>query len=150
MLRVPVCWTLLGTPRDSWIVSPGHDEDVVVRDKFGFEITDDTWVITNDTGNVFSQGERTMQQVDYPHGLHMGHNSALHMVEDSGACRLCDVVSVRAVQHFVHLWKRNARVKLLRRKAKELRHVLMVVWGRKLLGQRIPQSIGRDIYALTC
>ena len=115
----PTCWTLWGSRRNYWI-EQGRS---AIRDKFGFLITENTWVITN----AFSQGERTNEMVDYVlasgptvaemvdylHGLHWQHNAVVKMMDEELDCELCEIVSVRDVLHFVHLWKRNARMKVL-------------------------------------
>ena len=105
----PKCWTLLGKPRDA-----GITDDKFFRDKFGFLIDYGTSIVTN----VFVEGERSMQEVDYVHGCRRGPYAALHMTNDELCCLLYEVVSVRAVLHWVHLWQRNARVRKFRRRAR--------------------------------
>ena len=82
---------------------------------------------------------RSIQQVDYPHGLHLQHRASLHMDQEMYDCELQDVVSVRAALHFVHLWKRNARKKLLRRL---LYDVLLAGWTLQM-----PPAVIQNIYA---
>ena len=80
----------------------------------------------------------SVQQVDSPHAVHYQQYTRLHMVNDDFDCDLQSVVSVRAVLHFVHLWQRQARRKMLKRHA---RHVLLLLWSKKL-----PLSIGYQIH----
>ena len=93
------------------------------------------------------KGERTNEMVDYvlangptERTRHWQHDAVVKMMDEQWDCELCEIVSVRAVLHFVHLWKRNARMKVLRRKARQ--HVIMVCGGRQL-----PWHIGANIYA---
>ena len=145
-MAIPVCWTVWGSRRDSWIINADPNEldrrrrREVVRDIFGYQVTEDTWVFTN----VWFEGteyheQRSVQQVDYPHGLHLQHHASLHMDQEMYDCELQGVVSVRAALHFVHLWKRNARMKLLRRL---LYDVLLTGWTRQM-----PPVIIQKIYA---
>ncbi len=146
-MAIPVCWTVWGSRRDSWIVDADPENELdrrrrreVIRDIFAYQITEDTWVFTN----VWFEGhdyheQRSVQQVDYPHGLHLQHRTSLHMDQEMYDCELQDVVSVRAALHFVHLWKRNARMKLLRRL---LYDVLLT--GRR---RQMPPAIIQQIYA---
>ena len=140
---IPVCWTVWGTRRDSWIVDSDPENGLtseVVRDIFGFQITEETWVITNvwDEGDEFYE-QRSVQQVDYCHGIRFQHGACLHMYDDTYDCALMEVISVRSALHFVHLWKRNTKLKLRRRAA---------VWPLFLLGRkrRIPPGIIRNVY----
>ena len=95
----PVCWTVWGTRRDSWIVDSDPENGLtseVVRDIFGFQITEETWVITN----VWFEGDeyheqRSIQQVDYSHGLHLQHRASLDMYPEVYDCELQDVVAKR-------------------------------------------------------
>ena len=108
-MATPVCWTVWGSRRDSWIVNedPGNGlKYEIIRDIFGYEITEEGWVITN----VWFEGDeyheqRSIQQVDYPHGLHLQHRASLHMDQEMYDCELQDVVTVRAALHFVHSWR---------------------------------------------
>ena len=139
-MAIPVCWTVWGSRRDSWIIDADSENEEVVRDIFGYQITEETWVFTN----VWLEGDeyheqRSVQQVDYPHGFHLQHRARLHMDQEMYDCELQDVVSVRAALHFVHLWKRNARMKLLRRL---LYDVLLTGWARQM-----PPAIIQKIYA---
>ena len=97
------------------------------------------WLITN----AFTKGKRTRQQVDYPHGQHLGHRSCLHMCNDRWDCCLHSVVSVRAVQHFVRTWRRKARLKLHKR---TLLCSFLIYWKNQ---KRIPPSIIKYIYEFT-
>jgi len=65
------------------------------------------------------------------------------MVDDDSDCDDCElqsVVSVRAVLHFVHLWQRKAKIKMMLRR--HAQHVLLLLWKTHL-----PDSIGYRIYA---
>jgi hypothetical protein len=142
-MAIPVCWTVWGSRRDSWVTwieeewkNGRRQRREVVRDIFGYQITERTRVLTN----VWLEGheyyeKRSVQQVAYPHGIRMQHQACLHMNEEEYDCELQDVVSVRAALHFVHLWKRNARMKLLKR-------VLLIGWTRQM-----PPAIIQKIYA---
>ena len=145
-MAIPVCWTVWGSRRDSWVTwieeeskNGRRQRREVVRDIFGYQITERTRVLTN----VWFEGDeyheqRSVQQVDYPHGLRLQHQASLHMDEEMYDCELQDVVSVRAALHFVHLWKRNHRMKLLRRMRYE---VLLLCWTRKL-----PREVRQNIF----
>ena len=94
--------------------------------------------------NVWLEGDtyyekRSVQKVDYPHGIQRQHEACLHMKKEAYNCELQQVVSVRAALHFVHLWKRNARMKLRRRL---LHDVLQTGWKRQM-----PPTIIQKIYA---
>ena len=84
-----------------------------------------------------------VQQVYYPHACHNQHRARLHMVDDDSDCDDCElqsVESVRAVLHFVHLWQRKAKIKMMLRR--HAQHVLLLLWKTHL-----PDSIGYQIYA---
>ena len=146
-MAIPKCWTVWGSRRDSWITwieeerkNGRRQHREVVRDIFGYQIKERTKVFTN----VWLEGDtyyekRSVQKVDYPHGIRNQHEAALHMKKEEYNCELQQVVSVRAALHFVHLWKRNARMKLLRRLLYE---VLLTGWTRKM-----PSVIIQKIYA---
>jgi len=130
MTSTPVCWTVWGSRRHSWVVDadPANGlKQETVRDIFGYQIKEDTWVVT--TAWPWMEGEMyyeqlSVQQVDYPHGCYAHHEAALHMVNDEYDCELHSVVCVRAVLHFAHSWQRKAKRKLLRRQAAH--HVLLL------------------------
>ena len=152
-LAIPVCWTVWGSRRDSWIIHADPENELdrrrpfwyqiaertFVRDIFGYQIAEKTFVFTN----VFFEGDevgeqRSVQEVDYPHGLREQHCASLHMREDIYDCELQSVITVRAGLHFVHLWKRNHRMKLRRRMRYE---VLLLCWTRKL-----PREVLQNIF----
>ena len=109
------------------------------RDIFGHQITEETWVFTNVWFEGDEYGEqRSVQEVDYPHGLREQHCASLHMREDIYDCELQSVITVRAGLHFVHLWKRNARKKMRRRMRYE---VLLLCWRRTL-----PREVRQNIF----
>ena len=143
----PVCWTVWGSRRDAWIMEVWvwearlhrrrHLE--VLRDIFGYQIAEKTLVFTNVWKEGDEYGEqRSVQEVDYPHGLRLQHRASLHMRQDIYDCELQSVITVRAGLHFVHLWKRNARKKMLRRLRYE---VLLLCWPR-----RIPPAVIQNIF----
>ena len=123
--KPPKCWTLFGSPRDSWVVDIDGWMNRIARDKFGFTVEEDTFVITN----AFSSGRRRFRrrvgQVVCLSGLSEGHGCRLHMMDDSIMTDLCNVVSCRAVAHFVSLWIGNIQQRILTR-------VLLVGWNAKL------------------
>ena len=129
-----LCWTLWGSRRDAWI-QPGHGP----RDVFGFAVEEDTMVVLTSAPWIKDPLHTGfVQQVDYPHGLRFQQYTHLHMINDEFDCRLENVVSVRAVLHFLHLWQRNAKKKkMLRRHAQ---HVLLL-----LCKTQLPPSVGYEI-----
>ena len=141
---VPKCWTVWGSRRDSWVTwieeerkNGRRQHREVIRDIFGYQIKERTKVFTN----VWLEGDtyyekRSVQKVDYPHGIQRQHEACLHMIKEEYNCELQQVVSVRAALHFVHLWKRNARMKLMKR-------VRLIFWTRPLL----PPAVIQKIYA---
>ena len=143
---IPVCWTVWGSRRASWIWID-EDEEIglraeIVRDIFGYQITDGTKVITN----VWNEGDeyyeqRSVQEVDYPHRLDLQHRASLAMDSEIYGCALQEVISLRAGLHFVHLWKRNARMKVLRRQTVWPLFLLCWKWKR-----RMPPAVIQNTY----
>ena len=149
--QTPVCWTLMGRRRDSWIVmaDPANGLELcangeigsVVRDMFGYQIKEDTWVMILKRKIQYTKlyyTDNLLQQVAYPHSGYAQHNAILRMMDSAYDCVLQRAVCVRSVQHFVHLWQRQVSRKILRKHA---RHVLLLVWCKKL-----PLSCGHLIY----
>jgi len=149
--QTPVCWTLMGRRRDSWIVmaDPANGLELcangeigsVVRDMFGYQIKEDTWVMILKRKIQYTKlyyTDNLLQQVAYPHSGYAQHNAILRMMDSAYDCVLQSAVCVRSVQHFVHLWQRQVSRKIL---MKHARHVLLLVWFKKL-----PLSIGHPIY----
>ena len=149
--QTPVCWTLMGRRRDSWIVmaDPANGLELcangeigsVVRDMFGYQIKEDTWVMILKRQIQYTKlyyTDNLLQQVAYPHSGYAQHNAILRMMDSAYDCVLQSAVCVRSVQHFVHLWQRQVSRKILRKHA---RHVLLLVWCKKL-----PLSCGHLIY----
>ena len=150
-MAIPKCWTVWGSRRDSWITwieeerkNGRRQHREVVRDIFGYQIKERTKVFTN----VWLEGnedheQRSVQQVAYPHGIRMQHQACLHMDEEEYNCALQEVVSVRAALHFVHLWKRNARMKLMKR-------ARLIFWTRPLLPPAIMTNIFVEVFVGYC
>ena len=148
---MPVCWTVWGSRRDSWIIDADQEIGLsfeIVRDIFGYHIAEETWIITN----VWNEGDEDHQQmsvhqVDYPHELHLQHRASLHadlhfarsFSSNGSSWALQDVISLRAALHFVHLWKRNARMKMLRRQT--VWPLLLLCWKR-----RMPPAVIQNTY----
>ena len=94
-----VAFDIFGCARSHWVASApsvlwhfGINE--MAWDVFGFAIEEDT--------PVMSLGDMVEQTCDYPHGHHLGQLTAVH---DIGT--LADVVTVRAVKHWVRRWRRR-------------------------------------------
>ena len=126
----------MGGRRASWIVGAdtANGVGIIFRDMFGYQIKEDTWVLLCSKWITVN----TLQQGDYMRGGNAQHNAMLYMKDDAYNSALQNVVCVRTVFHFVHLWQRQARRKMLKRHA---RHVLLLLWSKKL-----PLSIGYQIH----
>ena len=141
---MPICWTLWGSRRDAWIQYNKYIMPIP-RDLFGFTVEYNTMVVTPGWPRMSALDHMkvSVQQVYYPHACHNQHRARLHMVDDDSDCDDCElqsVVSVRAVLHFVHLWQRKAKIKMMLRR--HAQHVLLLLWKTHL-----PDSIGYRIYA---
>ena len=123
--KPPKCWTVFGSPRDSWVVDIDGWMNRIARDKFGFTVEEDTFVITNAFCSGRRRFRRRVGQVVCLSGLSEGHGCRLHMMDDSIKTDLCNVVSCRAVAHFVSLWMRTIHRRLISR-------VLVLSWHAKL------------------
>ena len=122
--KPPKCWTVFGSPRDSWVADIDSRNIRIARDKFGFKVEENTFVITN----VFEPSRGTLPmrvgQVVHLSMLSEGHGCLLHM-DDDRKCDLCSVVSCRAVEHFVTQWISNIKNRIVTR-------VLLVGWNAQL------------------
>ena len=138
----PQCWTFFGSPRDLWVVDIG-DIGHYARDKFGFTVEEETFVITNAFFSLhgrtvrhpwFPWAPRIRQQVKRVRWLCRGPGCQLHM-QNSDMNNLCNIITCRAVSHFVSLWIQTMQQRVLMR-------VLLIGWNAKL-----PPSITQHVHA---
>ena len=107
----PPCWYVHGVRRAMWV----PDNEYNPRDIFGFKIREGMLIFVN----AFSHGDLRAAHVDYPHGLHLQERTVVQVVEEDGEkedYRLQDVITVRALRHFVSLWRRFIRLRRMRRR----------------------------------
>ena len=93
-------------------------------DTFGFSIHN---VYTKLFVYPWHGGDLEIEYLDHVHGVHLGDSARLEMDTDNTYC-LCDVVTARAVAHFVSRWRRviaerQRRRRLMRIVALHLRRV---------------------------
>ena len=129
--KPPKCWTLFGSPRDSWVVDIDGWMNRIARDKFGFTVEEDTMVITNAFVPVRegtlrnAVAPRNRKQVLGLRRYSEGHRCQLSMTQPMVLAELQTVVSCRAAAHFVSLWMRTIHRRLISR-------VLVLSWHAKL------------------
>ena len=129
--KPPKCWTLFGSPRDSWVVDIDGWMNRIARDKFGFTVEEDTMVITNAfvpvrEGTLRNAVLRHRHQVIGIRRHSEGHRCQVYLTQPMDTWpELHTVVSCRAVAHFVSLWMRTIHRRLISR-------VLVLSWHAKL------------------